>query len=290
MTASGALDPNAAQDSGQQQGDRRGASDDAPAPRLRAARPSLGQLRDLVVHLARREVSSTHRDTLLGWAWPLTRQLVQLAVLVFVFSKVLDLGIPDYPVFVFSGLIAWNWFTTGLSGGTRSLLSNRHLVFQPRLPAVVVPIVAVAVPLIDVAIALPVLVVMLVVNDDLHATILLLPALLTVQFVLLAGLAWMTGAVSVYLRDVPNVVGVVLLLLFYVTPVYFALGKVPPEYASILQLNPLATLIEGYRSILLDEPFPGTVRFAATVAASIAVAVAGLLVFRRLEPGFVDEL
>jgi lipopolysaccharide transport system permease protein len=289
MTGSGALDAKAAQ-APEQRGHRRGAPDDAPAPRVRTAGPSLGQLRDLVVHLARREVSSTHRDTLLGWAWPLTRQLVQLAVLVFVFSKVLDLGIPDYPVFVFSGLIAWNWFTTGLSGGTRSLLSHRYLVFQPRLPAVVVPIVAVAVPLIDVAIALPVLVVMLVVNDDLHATILLLPALLAVQFVLLAGLAWMTGAVSVYLRDVPNVVGVVLLLLFYVTPVYFSLGKVPPEYASILQLNPLATLIEAYRSILLDEPFPGTVRFAATVAGSIAVAIAGLLVFRRLEPGFVDEL
>jgi lipopolysaccharide transport system permease protein len=141
-----------------------------------------------------------------------------------------------------------------------------------------------------VAIALPVLVAMLVVNGDVHATILLLPALLVVQLVLLAGLAWMTAAVSVYLRDVPNVVGLVLLLLFYVTPVYFALGKVPAQYASILKINPMATLIESYRSVLLDEPFPGAIRFAATVAVSVVVAVAGLLAFRRLEPGFVDEL
>lgn len=264
--------------------------DEAPDPTVRSEGPALGQLRELVIHLARREVSATHRDTLLGWAWPLVRQLVQLAVLVFVFSKVLDLQIKDYPVFVFSGLIAWNWFVAGLGGATRSLLGNRHLVFQPRLPTVVVPIVAVAVPLVDVAIALPVLIVMLIVNGDLHATIPLLVPLLAVQLVLLAGLAWITAAASVYLRDVPNAVGLLLLLMFYITPVYFSLGKVPPQYASLLEVNPMATLLESYRAVLLGDPFPGVLRFGITVAVSIALAGAGLILFRRLEPGFVDEL
>src|SRR5580765_6191583 len=169
MMASDAVDAQGARGGDLQQGGG-SAPSDAPAPAMRVTRPSLDQLRELVVHLVRREVASTHRDTLLGWMWPLVRQLVQLAVLVFVFSKVIDLGIEDYPVFVFSGLIAWNWFATALAGGARSLLINRHLVFQPRLPAVVVPAVAVVVPVVDVAIALPVLVAMLVVNGDVHAT------------------------------------------------------------------------------------------------------------------------
>lgn len=288
MTASEAFDAQRAHAGGEEGSGLR--PDDAPAPAVRSDGPTLGQLRELVIHLARREVSATHRDTLLGWAWPLVRQLVQLAVLVFVFSKVLDLRIKDYPAFVFSGLIAWNWFVNGLASATRSLLGNRHLVFQPRLPAVVVPIVAVAVPLVDVAIALPVLVVMLIVNGDLHASLPLLAPLLAVQLVLLAGLAWITAAASVYLRDVPNAVGLLLLLMFYVTPVYFSLGKVPPQYASVLEVNPMATLLESYRAVLLGDPFPGVLRFGITVVASVALAIGGLLLFRRLEPGFVDEL
>ena len=91
-----------------------------------------------------------HRFTLLGWAWPVVRQLAQLAVLVFVFSTILDLGIDNFPVFVFSGLIAWSWFAGGVQQATASLIANRHLVFQSRFPVAVLPIVAVAVPFIDV--------------------------------------------------------------------------------------------------------------------------------------------
>jgi lipopolysaccharide transport system permease protein len=262
----------------------------APPPALRTARLDVRQFRELVVHLARREVAGTHRGTLLGWTWPLVRQLVQLAVLVFVFSKVIALNIPDYPVFVFSGLIAWSWFATSMSGASRSLLSGRHLVFQPRFPSIVLPAVASAVPLVDVAMAFPVLLFMLVLNGHVPWTIALFPALLIVQLLFTAGLAWIIAATSVYLRDVPNLVGVVLLLMFYVTPVYFSLGKVPPEYQSLLRLNPMATIIESYRSVLLGAPFPAAGTFAWVALGSAALAAAGYLLFRRLEPGFVDEL
>src|SRR2546421_10554856 len=71
---------------------------------------------ELVMHLARRDVASRDRFTILGSAWPLVRQLAQLAVLVFTFSKVLPLHVPDYGAFVFTGLIGWTWFITGISG------------------------------------------------------------------------------------------------------------------------------------------------------------------------------
>src|SRR2546423_3633420 len=108
----------------------------------------LGRLRELVAHLAAREVASLHRFTLLGWAWPLVRQLAQLGVLVVAFSRVLRLGIPHYALFVFSGLIAWNWFSTGVVNGTSALLDRRYLVFQPRFPVLALPLVAVAGPLV----------------------------------------------------------------------------------------------------------------------------------------------
>lgn len=247
-------------------------------------------VQELVLHLAKRELDSRHRWTLLGWAWPLARVLAQLAVLVFIFSSVFDLGIENYAVFVFSGLIAFGWFATGVADATSSLLSKRHLVFQPGFPTAVVPVVSVAVPFADVLIALPVLVVMLAVSGELGPEALVFLPLLIVQFVLMSGIAWLASALTVYLRDVPNVVTVGLTLLFYMTPVFYSLARVPEEYRWVLELNPLGTLIESYRWALLGGDFPGALQFWGSVAASFALAVIGLAVFRRLRPGFVDEL
>src|SRR3712207_4332304 len=99
-----------------------------------SSRRDLGQFRELVLYLAKRELTTKHRWTVLGWAWPLTRQLIQLAVLVFVFTAIFDFGIENYAVFVFIGLIAFTWFTAGMTDAATSLLSKRQLVFQPGIP------------------------------------------------------------------------------------------------------------------------------------------------------------
>src|SRR4051794_7417457 len=158
----------------------------------------------LVVHLTLRELKSSHHLTLLGWGWPVARQLAQLAVLVFLFGKVFDLNIQNYPVFVFIGLMAWTWFSGAVGAAATSVLTQRHLVMQPRLPSSVLPIVAVAVPLVDVLFALPVLVLMLALSTGLSWGLLACPLLLVLQFVLVAGLAWVVAGVSVFFRDVPN--------------------------------------------------------------------------------------
>lgn len=256
----------------------------------RAPGVDAGHFVDVVVHLARREVASMHRFTLLGWAWPVVRQLAQLAVLVFVFSTILDLGIDHFPVFVFSGLIAWNWFAGGVQQATASLIVNRHLVFQSRFPVAVLPIVSVAVPFIDVLLVLPVLVVMLIVSGTLSWTVGMLLPLLLLQFVLMAGIAWLAAAANVFMRDVENVIGVGLTLVFYCTPVFYSIASVPERYQTLLRLNPMTTMVESYRAVLMGTEFPSAGRLAAVGVASALLALAGWLLFKRAEPRFVDEL
>ena len=256
----------------------------------RAARIEPGHFFDVVTHLARRQVASMHRFTLLGWAWPVVRQLAQLAVFVFVFSTILDLGIDNFPVFVFSGLIAWGWFSSGVQQATAALIAQRHLVFQPRFPVGVLPIVAVAVPFIDVLLVLPVLVIMLIVTGALSWTVFLLLPLLVVQFVLMAGIAWIASAANVFMRDVENVVGVLLTLIFYCTPIFYSIDSVPERYQTLLRLNPMTTLVESYRGVLMGTDFPAPERLAAVGLVSVLLAVFGWLAFRRAEPRFVDEL
>jgi homopolymeric O-antigen transport system permease protein len=244
----------------------------------------------LVVHLTARQLKSSHHLTLLGWGWPVVRLLAQLAVLVFLFGKLLHLNIPNYPIFVFVGLLGWNWFSAGVSTAATSVLSQRHLVMQPRLPSSVLPVVAATVPLVDVLFALPVLGLMLALSTGLRWGLLACPLILGLEFVLIVGLAWLVAGVSVFLRDVPNIVGVALMILFYLTPVFYAGSHVPERFRWVLELNPLTTILEVYRWLLLGTPSPGAARLGAVVAATLVVALLGHRVFTHLAPRFADHL
>ena len=260
----------------------------------RASRPASvagrRQLADLVLHLAKRELDSQHRLSLLGWLWPLARQLAQLAVLVFVFSAVFDLGIENFALFVFTGLLVWTWFATSVNAATTVLMAQRHLVLSPRFPAMALPLVAVAVPLADVLLGLPVLGVMLAVEGELHPTLLLLPALLAIQFALLSGIALLVSVANVYARDVQGIVGVGTLLLFYLTPVFYGLRAVPERFRPLLELNPMTQLVEAARELVIVGRLPGADSMAYLAAVTIAVLVSGIVLFRRAQGDMVDRL
>ena len=243
---------------------------------------------ELVGHLARRQLEAKHQLTLLGWAWPLTRQLAQLAVLVFVFSAVFNLHIHNYPVFIFIGLIMWTWFSTGIGDAAWAVTGQRHMILLSRLPKAALPLVSVIVPLVDVLIAFPVLVLMLALGDELRWGLLVFLLVLPLQALLMAGFAWFAAAGSVFFRDVPNIVVLALTLLFYLTPVFYGLKSVPQKYEWLLEINPLTTIIGCQRALLLGDPAPGALRIAVVTAGSALVAVAGYLWFQRLEPRFAD--
>lgn len=265
----------------------------APPPGLAlpgSARLSPGLFKELALHLVKREIDSTHRMTVLGWAWPLVRQLIQLGILVFIFGSVLDLGIEHFPVFVFSGLIAWTWFSNGCNAATGSILSERHLLYQARLPPSVLPIVAIVVPLVDVLMALPVLILLLLLEGGVPFTVVLIPVLVVVQLVLMAGVGWIAGAAAVFLRDVPNLVAVLLNALFYLTPVFYGLHSIPAKYADVLQLNPMANVVNTYRAILLHQQLPSDWAIAYTIVISLALAVIGFYSFLRVQAKFIDNL
>lgn len=244
----------------------------------------------VVFHLTARQIKSSHHLTLLGWGWPVARQLAQLAVLAFLFGNLFDLGIEHYPVFIFVGLMSWTWFAGAVGAAASSVLSQRHLVMQPRLPSSALPIVAVVMPLVDVVFALPVLLIMLVLTTGLHWELLACPLLLILQLVLVAGLGWLAAGVSVFLRDVPNLIAVGLMILFYLTPVFYDRTRVPERFHWVLDLNPLTTIIDAYRSLLLGTPGPSLARLAGVAVASAAILVLGHWVFVRLAPRFADHV
>jgi lipopolysaccharide transport system permease protein len=130
---------------------------------------------------------------------------------------------------------------------------------------------------------------MLALAGDLHATILFLPVIVVVQFILMCGMVWLAAAAQVYFRDVANIVGLLLLMLFYVTPVFYSRSSVS-HYGWVLRLNPMTTVIEAWRQVTLEGTLPLRPAFGILAGVSVLGAAVGIVVFRRLSRGFVDEL
>jgi lipopolysaccharide transport system permease protein len=257
------------------------------------AATSAGRLRysvDVVTHLVLREVHLRYRRSLLGWLWAIAQPLARFAVLAFVFTTVLPLGVPDYAVFLFSGLIGWLWFSASLVSATASAVDRRDLLLRPGVPRLLVPVVSVLTDLTDYLAALPVLAVILLFSGGIPVTWLLLPVVLLPMFMLVLGLGYALCSANVHLRDVRLLVGVATLLGFYVTPVFYTPDQVPERFRWIVDLNPVAASLETMRDVLVEGVLPDAGTLLSVYLTGAVALVVGGLVYQRASRTFVDEL
>lgn len=255
--------------------------------------PRPGRVRyaaELVAHLVRREFRLRYRRAILGWTWSIAEPLARLGVMTFIFTKVFPLNIPDYPTYLFAGLIAMTWFSSGLTSATTSAVDRSDLLFRPGLPRTIVPIVSVLTDGIDYVAALPVLTLFLVLGHGVPPTAVLLPLVMAIQFLLTVGIGFALCAANVYLRDVRLFLGVGLMVTFYLTPVFYSPDSIPARYQWVIQVNPMAHLIADYRAILVQGEVPSLGGLATLAAVCAAAFVAGYAIYQRSSRSFVDEL
>ncbi|MEG4632213.1 ABC transporter permease [Microcoleus sp. AR_TQ3_B6] len=246
---------------------------------------------DLLRVLVDRDMKLLYKRSALGIAWTLINPLLQLAVFSFVFRSVIPINIPQFSSFAFSGLLIWTWSQTALFQATGLITSNKALIRQPNFPTAILPVVTTMTGLIHFLLALPVLIIFLAVDGVRPSSVLfVLPLLMVIQFVLTVGLAYPLAALNVTFRDTQHTLGVLLQMLFYLTPIFYDLNSVPKEFQPLYQLNPMVPLIEAYRAILLKGTQPD---WQALLIVSLVVAVIlpiGLAIFRRQSNTFVEEL
>ena len=257
----------------------------------RVYRRKIAHFFDLLRVLVDRDMKLLYKRSALGIAWTLINPLLQLAVFSFVFRSVIPINIPQFSSFAFSGLLIWTWSQTALFQATGLITSNKALIRQPNFPTAILPVVTTMTGLIHFLLALPVLIIFLAVDGIQPSSVLfVLPLLMVIQFVLTVGLAYPLAALNVTFRDTQHTLGVLLQMLFYLTPIFYDLNSVPKEFQPLYQLNPMVPLIEAYRAILLKGTQPD---WQALLIVSLIVAVIlpiGLAIFRRQSNTFVEEL
>jgi len=246
---------------------------------------------DLVRHLVRRDFTLSYRRSALGILWSLLLPLAQAFVLVFVFQRVVPLNIEAYPAFLLTALLPWTWFSTSILASSSMFLNNRDLMRRPNFGPGILVLVSTLSNLVTYLCALPVLFGVLVVyGRPFGATLLMFPVLLLIQALLMVGIGLIVATLNVFYRDVQYVVTVALLLLFYLTPVFYRGDPTLPGYAFISAVNPLAPLVESYRDIFFDGTMPPAGRLVVVAMLSAALSAAGYGIYRSMQHDMIDTI
>lgn len=247
--------------------------------------------REVLLNLVRRELKVKYAASLLGAVWSLLNPVVYLAVFTFV-TRVLGMAIEDYPVYLLSGLLAWNLFSTALSVGSRSVVDNSNLVKKVTFPREILPLAAIGVALVDYVLQMGVLVLfMLVTGFGIPIPeIALLPLAFVTLLVFATALTFAVAAANVRYRDVGHLLGIALLVWFWLTPIVYAEEQVEGflEKGSALWtayfVNPLASVVGGLHRALYGALGDGEALFNVSMAwlalVLLVVLVASLVLLR----------
>lgn len=250
----------------------------------------------LLRELVRRDLQSRYHGSLLGFLWAFVHPLWQLALLWVVFSVILKVPIvgertASFPVFLFSGLLPWMGFAEGIQRASTTIVDHSGLVRKLRFPSELLVVSSVVSALLHQFVALGIFAVWQgVAGEPAWERSLWLLFGLAAQVCLSLGFAWAAAALQVFFRDVAQALNIGLQAWFYLTPIVYPLNLVPESLRPWLALNPLATVVQAFRTVLLGSPPPTA--SAALGLAGMALATLGLgwALFRRLRPAFADEL
>ena len=266
------------------------------APRLPDYIISMANLwhrRELLWNMTVRHLRGQYKQSILGYAWALVMPLAQMLIMTFVFSTIIRIETPGAPfaLFLFVGLLPWNFFSSSLSSGTDSVVGAANLVTKVYFPREILPASAIVTKVVDLLFASLILVGLMVYYG--HApteTVLWVPLLFLIQFLFTLGLTLPLAALNLFFHDVRYLVGVALTLWFYVTPILYPIDIVPTKYQTFFDLNPLSLFINAYRRVLLQGESPDFGKMFLGLGISLATLLIGYYLFKKMEPGFADRI
>jgi lipopolysaccharide transport system permease protein len=256
------------------------------------------RFRQLVALLVVRELKVRYKRSLLGLLWTMLNPLLLMIVYTVVFTTILRAQLPNFSIFLLSGLLPWLYFSTALTQGLMSILVNQELVRKIRLPQAVFPLSVVGSNLVNFTLSfVPLLLVMVAVRQPFTPALLFLPIAAVILTMFCAGVTLLFATATVFFRDVRHLTEVALQMLLYLSPVLYdlqLLGEHHSWWFSLfrleLKLNPLSYLVPLVRDPVYYGRFPPLGGVGIALACALAALLAGFAVFTRLDPRHIHHL
>ncbi len=256
----------------------------------RAKFRELWQYRELAWNMTLRDIKVRYKQTVLGVAWAVLQPVVTMIIFTIIFgglAKIPSDGFP-YPVFVYSGLLAWNLFQTSVSSAGASMVSAANMIGKVYFPRLIVPLAAMGVAVIDFCVSFVVLVLLMAVYQMLPSLqILFFPVFLMGLLLAAIGMGTWLAAVTVSYRDFRFVIPFMLQIWMYITPVIYPASFIPEDYRWLVYLNPIFGWVAGIKSAILGTPIEWFA-VACSFGWTLVLLAFGLSYFNRAERRFAD--
>lgn len=254
--------------------------------------------RSLIATLVRRDIASRYRGSVLGVVWSLVNPLLMLVIYTFVFSTIFGMrwgAVSDNPLdfalMLFAGLLLFNFFAEAVNRAPGLVLGNPNLVKKLVFPLEIQAWVVVASGLFQAGISLLVLLGAIVaIRGEVPVTIVLLPLVFIPLTLVALGLVWFVSALAVFLRDIGQVVGHVVVMSMFLSPLFYPIAAIPERFRPLFYLNPLTLLIGEARKVSVLGEMPDWAGLGLYAGGSLVFAAVGFWFFQRLKPGFSDVL
>jgi lipopolysaccharide transport system permease protein len=271
--------------------------------RIRPSRsrfPSLADLRELWEYrelmgfLVWRDIKVRYVQTILGPLWAIVVPLIQMVLFTVIFGRLAGLKgeykVP-YPLFVFSGLLPWMYFSGSLAQSAKSVVANSNLITKVYVPRLMIPLASIVVPVIDLLIAFAVLLGLFAVYGRWpHWHTVVTPFFLGMALLTAFGVGLWLSALNVRFRDIPYIVPLLTQLWLYASPVIYGASFIPPRWQWLISLNPMTGVIDGFRWAVLGRGIPHYELFAKSIAMGLVLTISGLAYFKHVERQFADVI
>lgn len=249
------------------------------------------RFRELLYFLAWRDIKLRYKQTVLGAGWAIIQPLFTMIVFTLFFGQMAKIpsdGIP-YPIFSYSGLILWIYFTNAISFAGTSLVASSNLISKVYFPRLIVPTSATLFGFVDYAMAFIVMGLLMAYYKFVPGiTILILPVILFMTWMLAAGIGFWLSALNVKYRDIGYIIPFFIQLWLFATPVIYPSSLVSGNYSILLSLNPMSGLIEAHRHAILGYTDVNVLSLGISMILIIIIFLSGMFYFKRVEKYFAD--
>jgi lipopolysaccharide transport system permease protein len=249
--------------------------------------------RELFYFLIWRDIKVRYKQTLLGVSWAVIRPVISMVVFTFIFNKLAGFsseGIP-YQLFTLTGILAWSFFSEGLTASSQSMISNTNLITKVYFPRLIIPSSSVLRGLVDFGIAILIVIGFMIYYSFVPGwQVVYFPLVLLWLILVSLGLGFWFTAIGVKYRDIAHALPFIVQILFWITPVGYSSSKIQGKWQIIYWLNPMTGVIEAFRYSLLGKAYLPVNLLILSIALCLILFVSGIFNFRRMEKEFADVI
>ena len=244
--------------------------------------------RFLIEQLVARDFKTKYKRSVLGYLWSFLNPLLTMLVQYIVFSTIFRSGIENYPVYLLSGIILFNFFSEAVGQGLGSIVYNASLITKVYVPKYIYPVTKVASTSINLFISIiPLLLVTMLTGVKITPAILLLPFVLGCLLLFCVGMVLMLSAAMVFFRDTQYLWGIISMVWMYATPLFYPENIIPPHFRFIQTCNPMYHMIKFARTIFIDGVSPAPSLYGTCILSAVLTCIVGAFVFKKTQDKFV---